>query len=592
MKYRQKLMACGAVLGAWLLVPGAAPAQSMSDAEKIQKLERQTELLQKQLQEQSELMRRQSELMQRQLKEVKDELARARGKPEKVEASSQKVEAKATPAASAARPPVQSAESPVLKAPSPPEKKVKVTLGGFVTADTVWRQHNMVNDVGTQYLAIPFPFSPLYDEHEFHASARQSRISLLVEGNIDPWQKLAGYFETDFLNVAGGPPAASNYNLTNAWPPRLRQMYVNYDNNDWGFHLLAGQAWSLVTQTRTGITPRQENGPINIDSPAVNFVGFNWTRQWQIRAVQELGSGVALGVSIENPATLVVASTATAPAGTGGAFVSGDIVNGVVVNFANTGTGGFLNGVSVTTDQIPDIVEKVAFDPGWGHYEIFGLQRFFTDHTLTCVPGPCVAGSTAMTGNTTTHTKFGGGIGGSVLLPLIPQYLEFTGNIMYGPGITRYASGQHADATIAADGSLTPLVGLTAMVGLIAHPWEALDIYAYAGIEQVSASYFNVGTALFGYGNPGFSNVGCTIVTPASFAGVTPANCIANNRRITELAIGFWHDLYKGDLGRLRVGAQYEYLKREAFAGIGGAPATDNNIFLTSIRYFLPNVTF
>jgi hypothetical protein len=348
MKYRQKLMACGAVLGAWLLVPGAAPAQSMSDAEKIQKLERQTELLQKQLQEQSELMRRQSELMQRQLKEVKDELARARGKPEKVEASSQKVEAKATPAASAARPPVQSAESPVLKAPSPPEKKVKVTLGGFVTADTVWRQHNMVNDVGTQYLAIPFPFSPLYDEHEFHASARQSRISLLVEGNIDPWQKLAGYFETDFLNVAGGPPAASNYNLTNAWPPRLRQMYVNYDNNDWGFHLLAGQAWSLVTQTRTGITPRQENGPINIDSPAVNFVGFNWTRQWQIRAVQELGSGVALGVSIENPATLVVASTATAPAGTGGAFVSGDIVNGVVVNFANTGTGGFLNGVSVT----------------------------------------------------------------------------------------------------------------------------------------------------------------------------------------------------------------------------------------------------
>jgi hypothetical protein len=136
MEYRQKLMACGAVLGAWLLVPGAAPAQSMSDAEKIQKLERQTELLQKQLQEQSELMRRQSELMQRQLKEVKDELARARGKPEKVEASSQKVEAKATPAASAARPPVQSAKSPVLKAPSLPEEKVKVTLGGFVSADT------------------------------------------------------------------------------------------------------------------------------------------------------------------------------------------------------------------------------------------------------------------------------------------------------------------------------------------------------------------------------------------------------------------------------------------------------------------------
>lgn len=53
-----------------------------------------------------------------------------------------------------------------------------------------------------------------------------------------------------------------------------------------------------------------------------------------------------------------------------------------------------------------------------------------------------------------------------------------------------------------------------------------------------------------------------------------------------ELAIGFWHDLYKGNFGRVRVGAQYEYVKREAFEGIGGAPTTDNNIILTSIRYY------
>jgi hypothetical protein len=35
----------------------------------------------------------------------------------------------------------------------------------------------------------------------------------------------------------------------------------------------------------------------------------------------------------------------------------------------------------------PDIIEKAAFDPGWGHYEIFGVQRFFTDNTLTCFAG-------------------------------------------------------------------------------------------------------------------------------------------------------------------------------------------------------------
>ena len=33
-------------------------------------------------------------------------------------------------------------------------------------------------------------------------------------------------------------------------------------------------------------------------------------------------------------------------------------------------------------------------------------------------------------------------------------------------------------------------------------------------------------------------------------------------------------------------GLEYEYLKRESFDGIGGAPSTDNNIVLTSFRYY------
>jgi hypothetical protein len=42
--------------------------------------------------------------------------------------------------------------------------------------------------------------------------------------------------------------------------------------------------------------------------------------------------------------------------------------------------------------------------------------------------------------------------------------------------------------TIASDGSLTPLTELAAMVGLIAHLWEGLDVLGYAGIEQVNAT--------------------------------------------------------------------------------------------------------
>ncbi len=547
---------CGALVGASFLALDPAAAQSVSDSEKIERLQRATEQLQKQL------------------KTLQDEIAQTKKKTEKVEA---KVEA------APARYPAAPAGALITKGPPPPPppERVKVTLGGFVTADSVWRQHNAVADIGTPFPAIPFPFSPLYNEHEFHGTARQSRISLLVEGNIDPWQKVSGYYESDFLGVA----ANSNYTETNSWAARLRHGYLTYDNSGWGFHFLAGQAWSLLTQDQVGITPRKENIPLTIDANYV--VGFNYTRNWQIRAVQEFGPGISLGVSVENPAAIVVASTATAPAGLGGAFVSGGIVNGVEVNFTNTaGGGGFLNGVAVTTDQAPDIIEKAAFDPGWGHYEIFGLQRFFTDDTLRCVVGPCVAGSTVMTGTTDNKTTFGAGVGGSVLLPLIPKYLELTGSILYGRGIGRYGAGQLPDVTIAADGSLTPITGLTAMVGLIGHPWEGLDVYAYAGLEQVNANFFNVGTTLFGLGNPGFSNAGCLITTPFSFAGNTPANCIANNRRLSDVTVGFWQNVYKGDYGRVAVGAQYEYIKREVFEGVGGAPSTDNNIVLTSLRYY------
>jgi hypothetical protein len=191
MDFKRKLMACSALLGVWLLVPAAAGAQ---DAAKIERLERQTELLAKQL------------------KELQEELARTRKKTERVEA---KVEA-----APARYPAAAPAGALVTKCPPipPPPQRVKLTVGGFLAAETVWRQRNQVNDIGTAFGTIPYPFSPLYNEHEFHGTARQSRISLLVEGNIDPYQKLSGYYESDFLGVG----TTSNYNQSNSWAARLR----------------------------------------------------------------------------------------------------------------------------------------------------------------------------------------------------------------------------------------------------------------------------------------------------------------------------------------------------------------------------------
>ena len=121
-----------------------------------------------------------------------------------------------------------------------------------------------------------------------------------------------------------------------------------------------------------------------------------------------------------------------------------------------------------------------------------------------------------------------------------------------------------------------------------AHPWEGLDVYAYAGLEQFDAKFFNAGGVPFGFGNPNFDNAGCFFPNAMSFAGgAAPlGGCVANTRRIAEITAGFWQDIFKGDYGRVAAGAQYAFIRKEAFAGIGGAPKTDNNMIMTSVRYY------
>jgi hypothetical protein len=279
----------------------------------------------------------------------------------------------------------------------------------------------------------------------------------------------------------------------------------------------------------------------------------------------------------------------------------------------NCNASGLLNSTTQCSNNVyPDVIEKLAVDPGWGHYEGVGIQRWFTDEVA--VTGAPFLPPHAPSGNWGTKTNFGWGIGGSVLLPVWEKVLDLQGSVLTGQGLGRYGASQLADVTIGPDGTLKPLQTTQVLLGFVAHtaPWfDGLDIYGYAGQEQVNANFWSITTGhppvttQGGYGNPTYVNGGCAIENTSSTFGGTGSNfntpivgqsCTANVKRTQELTAGFWYTAYKGDLGQLRFGAQYEYVRLKAFDGLPLVSATNlspnnglnpnNNIFFFSIRYY------
>jgi hypothetical protein len=60
-------------------------------------------------------------------------------------------------------------------------------------------------------------------------------------------------------------------------------------------------------------------------------------------------------------------------------------------------------------------------------------------------------------------------------------------------------------------------------------------------------------------------------------------------QRAQEITVGFWQDVYKGDLGRVRFGVQYEFVQLDLFNGTGsvaGGLHPNNNIVFFSARYY------
>ena len=113
-------------------------------------------------------------------------------------------------------------------------KGITLTLGGFAAAEGVYRSRNDVADIGSNYSKIPYLNSELAHTDELRGTARQSRISFLAQGNINPNLIASFYGEFDFL--AG--PTTANSNESNSFSPRIRNVYGAVDWTD-----PAGTCW-------------------------------------------------------------------------------------------------------------------------------------------------------------------------------------------------------------------------------------------------------------------------------------------------------------------------------------------------------------
>jgi hypothetical protein len=396
-----------------------------------------------------------------------------------------------------------------------------------------------------------------------------------------------------------------------------------------------------------------------------NYIpGFVWTRQYALRVAKNF-SKAAVAVAVENPqavyaATLAgntpyaVLGSAGLNAGAFNAAISSCSPSTSIVNYTNElDSNGYnvavpvyktvnscANLANISFNAAPDLLVKAAFDPGIGHYEIFGVSRFAHE---TVYPGETtnsyLYGGKDPSGNAIVDIKTGlavapalttagsftsrialGGLGASARVPLFSNKLSLGAKGIYGPGMGRYGATNLPDVTANASGRLVPIHNLSGLLTVEYTATPRLVLVTYYGGDYASRTASSGGLTLaaptaaqnaagawgghwaapsaaaVGYGSRLLNNSACNVTANPGYNGSSTGfypggSCGAQNRAVQEMAGGYWFDIYRGDRGRLRQGFQYGYLVREAWSGAGtpgiGAKGIEN-MFFTTLRYSLP----
>lgn len=440
-------------------------------------------------------------------------------------------------------------------------KGITITPGGYIAGETSYRTKATGGDVGTPFSAIPYEHADAYTLSEFFGTARQSRVAMMIEGKTS-WGTLRGYYEGDWL----GTGITSNNNQSNSYVFRQRVVWAQAEtNNHWAF--TGGQLWSLATEDKKAISNLSSDimTPLTIDA---NYnAGFIWTRQYGFR-VTKTGKYAAFGIAAENPQTLYTASLAgnTPYAVLGSQGASGGLFNPAInactpstsiVSYTNQTevdsagntiqvqvpvyktVNGCANIANYTFNQAPDVIVKVALDPHWGHYEIFGITRFahqtvypgettnsnLYGGTTDIATGAVIAPALTTAGSYSNSIVLGGG-GASFRVP-ITKALTVGAKGMYGSGLGRYGNTTLSDVTADSAGEFSPLHSVSGLVTVEANVTPRLILYANYGGDYVGRDDWGVAGATTSLGAPSadfcYTPTGGKLTCVTSLTGLSAA---------------------------------------------------------------------
>jgi hypothetical protein len=440
--------------------------------------------------------------------------------------------------------------------------------GSFLAAETVWRQGATGGDINTAFTGVPLANSEASKLSEFQGTGRQSRVALRAVGKASSFT-MTGYYEADWLSAG----VTSNNNQSNSYTMRQRQLWADA-KTDSGWDFSGGQGWSLVTETTQGLTRGTEILPATIDSQYE--AGFVWGRQYSFRVSKDIGKKLFIGAAAEN-AEILNPSGQNLPSN---------------YLFGSTGTGGGLynSTANYSYNYSPDLIVKMALQPGWGHWELFGIERNFRDRVY-----PPTAAIPVY-----NDKEVGAGIGGGFRGPLAGKFVTVGLKGLWGQGVGRYGSSTIADVTVRPTGQLSPIHGFSALSTVELNPTPNFTLYFNYGGDYLDRDYVLNGATQVGYGTRSVSMTGCNVEPTTPTAGATgaapiaPSGCGGSNKDVQEFTTGYWWNIHNSAHGRLRQGIQYSLFRRDLWSGAGGTanPGNgahgDDNMIFTSFRYYIP----